>query len=52
MLSEPTYSTEEEVRELLDTYISSYQNDIYYRWAIVEKDSLACIGQIAIYLVN
>ena len=52
MLSEPIYSTKEEVRELLDKYVSSYQNDDYYRWAVVEKDSLACIGQIAIYLVN
>ena len=32
--------------------ITSYQNDDYYRWAIVEKESLACIGQIAIFLVN
>ena len=52
MLSEPIYATKEEVRELLDKYITSYQNDDYYRWAIVEKESLACIGQIAIFLVN
>ena len=52
MLSEPTYATKEEVKELLDKYIASYQNDDYYRWAIVEKESLACIGQIAIFLVN
>ena len=52
MISEPIYSTKEEVRELLDKYITSYQNDDYYRWAIVKKDSLDCIGQIAIYLVN
>lgn len=52
MISEPTYSTKDEVRGLLDKYISSYQNTDYYRWAIVEKDSNACIGQIAIFLVN
>ena len=52
MLSEPTYSTKKEVRKLLDEYISSYKNDDYYRWAVVEKASLACIGQIAIYLVS
>lgn len=52
LLSEPTYSTKEEVKGLLDTYILSYQNEDYYRWAIVEKDSLACVGQVAIFLVN
>jgi ribosomal-protein-alanine N-acetyltransferase len=52
MLSEPIYSTKEEVKGLLDKYISSYQNNDYYRWAIVEKDSFVCIGQIAIFLVN
>ena len=52
MLSEPIYSTKEEVKELLDKYIISYQNNDYYRWAIVEKESLACIGQIAIFLAN
>jgi len=52
MISEPIYSTKEEVKILLDKYILSYQNNDYYRWVVVEKDSLACIGQIAIYLVN
>jgi ribosomal-protein-alanine N-acetyltransferase len=52
MLSEPIYSTKEEVRGLLEQYIAAYQNDDYYRWGIVEKESLACIGQIAIFLVN
>lgn len=52
MISEPVYNTGEEVRELLDKYIASYQNLDYYRWAIVEKVSGRCIGQIAIFLVN
>lgn len=52
MISEPIYSTKEEVKELLDKYISSYQNNNYYRWVVVEKESLVCIGQIAIFLVN
>jgi len=51
-LSEPIYSTKEEVKELLTKYISSYEKDDYYRWVIVEKESFACIGQIAIFLVN
>jgi ribosomal-protein-alanine N-acetyltransferase len=52
MYSEPVYTTKSEVKELLDKYISSYRKDDYYRWAIVEKESLACIGQIAIFLVD
>ena len=52
MYSEPVYSTKSEVKGLLDKYISSYQKDDYYRWAIVEKGSSACIGQVAIFLVD
>jgi Acetyltransferases, including N-acetylases of ribosomal proteins len=52
LYSEPTYTTKEEVRELLEKYISSYEKADYYRWAIIEKESNICIGQIAIFLVN
>lgn len=52
MYSEPVYSTKREVKELLDKYISSYQKEDYYRWAIVEKSSDVCIGQLAIFLVD
>jgi len=52
MYSEPVYTTKSEVKELLDKYISSYENIDYYRWAIIEKQSGICIGQIAIFLVN
>jgi ribosomal-protein-alanine N-acetyltransferase len=52
MISEPVYNTKEEVKTLLDKYISSYQNDNYYRWAITLKDTTECIGQIAIFLVD
>ena len=52
MYSEPTYSTKIEVKELLDKYILSYQKNDYYRWAIIEKRSNACIGQLAIFLVD
>jgi ribosomal-protein-alanine N-acetyltransferase len=52
MISEPTYTTKEEIRALLHKYISSYQQDSFYRWIIVEKDSLAGIGQISIFLVD
>jgi Acetyltransferases, including N-acetylases of ribosomal proteins len=52
MISEPVYNTEDEINELLDKYISSYERSDYYRWCIIEKISSTCIGQIAIFLVN
>ena len=52
LYSEPTYSTIEAVNELLDKYISRYKELNYYRWAIIEKESGICIGQIAIFLVD
>lgn len=52
LYSEPVYTTEEEVKELLDKYISSYEKDDYYRWAIIDKESKECIGQIAYFLVD
>ncbi|SHE55838.1 GNAT family N-acetyltransferase [Dysgonomonas macrotermitis] len=52
MYSEPIYTTKEEVKGLLDKYIGSYERPDYYRWAIIEKESQICIGQIAIFLVN
>ncbi len=52
MYSEPIYTTEEEVKELLDKYITSYSQDSYYRWAIIEKSTQICIGQVAFFLVD
>lgn len=52
MYSEPVYSTKEEVKELLDKYIGSYERPDYYRWAVIEKVSGECIGQIAYFLVD
>ena len=52
MYSEPVYKTKDEVQKLLDKYISSYQKEDYYRWAIIESKSNFCIGQIAIFLVD
>lgn len=37
---------------MLDKYISSYERPDYYRWAVIEKESKICIGQIAIFLVD
>ena len=52
LYSEPTYTTLEEVNGLLDKYISSYENENYYRWAIIDKQDNRCIGQIAFFLVD
>lgn len=52
LYSEPIYTTKEEVRGLLDKYIGSYEKQDYYRWAVIEKESNICIGQIAIFLVD
>lgn len=49
---EPVYSTAEEVNGLLEKYISSYDSSDYYRWAIIEKESDCCIGQIAFFLLD
>ena len=51
MYSEPVYTTKEEVKELLDKYIGSYVKEDYYRWAIINKESDECIGQIAYFLL-
>lgn len=52
LYSEPVYTTKSEIKELLDKYISSYEKDDYYRWAIIDKKSNECIGQIAYFLVD
>lgn len=52
LYSEPTYETEEAVKELLTKYISSYEKEDYYRWAVIDKETNECIGQIAYFLVD
>ncbi len=52
LYSEPVYSTIAEVKGLLDKYIGSYEREDYYRWAVIEKASGECIGQIAYFLVD
>ena len=52
LYSEPVYATKAEVRALLDKYIGSYEREDYYRWAVIEKQSGECIGQIAYFLVD
>jgi len=52
MYSEPVYSTKEEVKELLDKYIGNYENENYYRWAIILKENMECVGQIAYFMTD
>ena len=52
LYSEPVYTTKEAVKGLLDKYIGSYENNNYYRWAVIEKNCGECIGQIAYFLVD
>lgn len=52
MYGEPAYKTAEAVRELLDKYISRYDQDNALRWAVIEKESGECIGQAAYFLVD
>lgn len=52
LYSEPTYTTKDSVRGLLDKYIGNYDNSSYYRWAIILKDNDECIGQIAYFLID
>lgn len=49
---EPTYDTPEAAKELLEKYIKGYKNGFYYRWAVIEKESGECIGQVAYFLVD
>jgi len=44
---EPIYSTEKEVKTLLNKWKKGYLQDDFYRWAIIEKKSGNNIGQIA-----
>ncbi|MBO7396247.1 MAG: GNAT family N-acetyltransferase, partial [Ruminococcus sp.] len=44
---EPVYTDEAQVGALLAKWISSYEQPDFYRWAIIERASGQCIGQIA-----
>lgn len=44
---EPTYETVEEVETLLNKWVAGYESPAFYRWAMIEKQSGRCIGQIA-----
>ena len=52
MYGEPSYKTKEEVLSLLDEYVGRNQSGYYFRWAVIEKESKECIGQVAYFLVD
>lgn len=52
LYSEPVYETPEATAGLLARYIAAYEKEDCYRWAVVEKKSGVCIGQIAFFLVD
>lgn len=52
MYSEPAYQTKAAVLELLERYIRRYERLDSYRWAIIHRETGACIGQIAFFLVD
>ena len=52
LLLEPVYATLEQAQGLLAKYIAAYENEACYRWAIIEKASGECVGQIAYFLVD
>lgn len=49
---EPVYTTREAVAALLQEYIQKDESEPTCRWAMIEKESGACIGQIAFFLMN
>lgn len=44
---EPTYETVDAVEGLLNKWIAGYASPAFYRWAMIERESGRCIGQIA-----
>ena len=44
---EPVYTTISEVEKLLDKWKKGYSDIDFYRWAIIEKERMENIGQIA-----
>ena len=52
MYGEPSYKTIEAAAKLLEKYINSYSKGSYFRWAVIEKTSGECIGQVAYFLVD
>ena len=52
MYGEPTYTSLEQVNELIDRYISQTEEGRAFRWEVIEKTSGECIGQASYFLVD
>lgn len=52
MYCEPVYEAEDEIKGLLKEYIEKYKSNENYRWAIINKKTGICMGQIAFFMVN
>lgn len=44
---EPTYETIDAVEDLLNKWMAGYESPAFYRWAMIERESGRCVGQIA-----
>lgn len=44
---EPTYETIDAVETLLNKWMAGYESPAFYRWAMSERESGRCVGQIA-----
>ena len=44
---EPVYETPDTVESLLNKWIAGYESPAFYRWAMIERESGRCVGQIA-----
>lgn len=49
---ETTCNTIAGAKQILEKWISSYNNNGFYRWAVIQKGTNENIGQIAFYLVD
>lgn len=52
MYGEPTYTTLDQVKELIDRYIAQTKEGKAFRWEVIEKTSGECIGQASYFLVD
>ena len=43
------YTSQEDVEQLLSTWIENYTSESFYKWAIVELESNCCVGQVSLW---
>ena len=52
MYGEPTYTSIEQVNDLIDRYIAQTEEGRAFRWEVIEKASGECIGQASYFRVD